>query len=273
MLSRRSLLLAAFSPARRDMARIPGGTFRMGSDEKALLREFPGAGEGLKSMLLSETPAHDVSILPFWIDRCEVTNAEFRKFTHARPGWSKERVGGSYLRHWERDRFPEGQAHFPVTFVTWEAAAAYAEWAGKRLPTEAEWEFAARGGLDNPRYPWGDQDPSPRRANYRQSGMHGPVAVGAYPSNPYGLFDLAGNVWEFCLDEWTDRYPPDPQRQTEEDLRRLRATRAGRRVIRGGSFGGDAFNLRVTARDSHRVDNPVAHVGFRCARSLAGPSG
>jgi formylglycine-generating enzyme required for sulfatase activity len=152
-----------------------------------------------------------------------------------------------------------------VVFVSWDAAVACAEWEGKRLPTEAEWEFAARGGLDNPKYPWGDEEPTPSRANYGKSGIHARVQVGSYRPNPYGLFDLAGNVWEFCFDEWNALYQSDPQHQTDQDIRRMQSATPERRVIRGGSFDASEFNLRVTARDSHRSSNPVAHVGFRCA--------
>ena len=136
---------------------------------------------------------------------------------------------------------------------------------GQRFPTEAEWEFAARGGREHARYCWGDQDPTPRFANYAGSGVHRPVRSGSYPPNPYGLFDLAGNVWEFCMDPWPSVYPSHAVTQSAEDVHRMRRQRADRRVIRGGSFDGGAFNMRVTARDSHRVDNPVGHVGFRCA--------
>lgn len=246
------------------MVRLSGGTFQMGSDEKLLLQQFPDAGAGLREMLLAETPAHEVTIPPFWIDRFEVTNARFRDFTRARPEWRRERVGGDYLRRWSGDRPPAAEADFPVVFVSWQAALAYAEWSGKRLPTEAEWEFAARGGR-TAKYMWGDQDPSPHLANYGESGKHRPVRVGSYPPNPYGLFDLAGNVWEFCLDEWQSPYPPGARRQSESDLRRMRDAKAERRVIRGGSYDGTPFNLRVTARDSHRAKNPVGFVGFRCA--------
>ena len=239
----------------------------MGSDKNLLFEQFPNAGSGLKAMLLAETPRHEVSISRFWIDRYEVTNAQFQRFVRARPEWRKGRVGGKYLFSWSGDQFPAGQSDFPVVFVSWQAALAYAEWAGKRLPTEAEWEFAARGGRDGARYPWGDQDPAPRLANYAESGKQAPVRVGSYPPNPYGLFDLAGNVWEFCLDEWQSAYPSRAVIHSEADLRRMRYAKAERRVIRGGSFDGGAFNMRVTARDSHRVDNPVSHVGFRCALS------
>ncbi len=249
------------------MVHLPGGVFRMGSDEKYLFEQFPSARAGLREMLLAETPVHEVKIPPFWIDRYEVTNSEFRTFVTARPEWRKERVGGNYLLTWNGDRFPPGQSDFPVVFVTWQAALAYAEWTGKRLPTEAEWELAARGGRPDATYPWGDEAASPRFANYAESAKNGPVRVGSYPPNPYGLFDLAGNVWEFCLDGWRSPYPSHAVIQSLADLRRMRGAKAERRVIRGGSFEGGAFNMRVTSRDSHRVNDPAGHVGFRCAAS------
>ncbi len=266
-MTRRGFVLAALFSRHRGMVRLPGGTFRMGSDEDALLRQFPNAGPGLKSMLLAETPASDATIAPFWLDCYEVTNAQFQRFTLKKAAWQKNRLGGNYLQHWNGNEFPAGQANFPVTFVTWEAALAFAEWSGKRLPTEAEWEFAARGGRNNARYPWGDQDPDPGLANYAESRVHAPVKVGSYPRNPYGLFDLAGNVWEFCLDDWRERYAGGVRRESELDRRGMRDVKAERRVIRGGSFDGGAFNMRVTARDSHAANNPVGHVGFRCALS------
>jgi formylglycine-generating enzyme len=266
MISRRTLVLAAFATEHHRMAQLPGGTFLMGSGTDALLRQFSIAGNGLKSMLLTETPAHQVTIPPFQIDRFAVTNADFYRFTRSRPEWRKSRVGTDYLRHWSQDQFPYGFGRLPVVFVSWGAAVAYADWAEKRLPTEAEFEFAARGGLADSKYPWGNEEPMPKRANYRLSGIHGPVPVGSYPPNPYGVFDLVGNVWQFCLDEWV-LYSADPRWESKDDLRRMRMAKAGRRVIRGGSFDGDAFNMRVTARDSHEVDHPVAYVGFRCAKS------
>jgi formylglycine-generating enzyme required for sulfatase activity len=190
-------------------------------------------------MLMAETPAHPVTLRPFLMDRYEVTNAEFWRFAKI-----------------TRQDLPAGDADQPVSSITWNAAAAYAKWAGKRLPSEAEWEFAARGGLDDPLYPWGDEEPAPERANFRKSGLHHPVPVGRYPANGYGLYDMAGNVWEFCQDAWAP-YGSDPPPAPSD-----------RRVIRGGSYDGDAFNLRVTARDSHSGANAVPYVGFRCARSL-----
>jgi formylglycine-generating enzyme required for sulfatase activity len=208
----------------------------MGSDMETLLRQFPTAGEGVKAMLRAETPAHQVTVRPFLMDRCEVTNGEFRRFQRGR-------------------MFPRGGDNLPAVKVTWNDAAAYAAWAGKRLPTEAEWEFAARGGAADAKYPWGSEEPTSERVNFRRSGLGRAVAVGSYPANPYGLYDMAGNVWEFCQDDWA---PYEDARAVSPD----------RKVIRGGSYDGDAFNLRITARDSHRRDNAVVYVGFRCARSL-----
>lgn len=259
--------MAALVPSRGGTAALPGGTFRMGSSRKRLLRDSSAAGQGLRSMLRATTPAHLTTIPAFLMDRCEVTNAEFQRFIRARPEWSRANIGGEYLRHWDGEVVPRGLEDLPVVFVTWKAALAYAEWHGMRLPTEAEWEFAARGGRSGAKYPWGNQEPTPRRANFAGSGIHHPVAVGSYPPNPYGLFDLAGNVWEFCLDEWAP-YDPAPQLQTEAEVGRMLHAAAERRVIRGGGFDGDALNLRVTARDSHRAGNPAAYVGFRCARSV-----
>jgi formylglycine-generating enzyme required for sulfatase activity len=260
-------MFLVFAARHGGMVRIPGGTFHMGSDTNTALRQFPHASPGLRAMLEAETPVHQVTIPPFFIDRCEVTNSQFQRFMRARPDWSKGRVDGNYLSSWNGDEFPAGQSEFPVAFVTWQAAVAYADWAGKRLPTEAEWEFAARGGRAEALYPWGNEDPSPRFANYAGSALVGPIRVGSTLPNPYGLFDLAGNVWEFCLDEW-QTYPSNAVVQSGDYLLRMRNAKAERRVIRGGSFDGGAFNMRVTARDSHRADNPVRHVGFRCARSV-----
>ena len=265
MIARRQFLMMPLLRVHHEMVRLPGGAFRMGEDPEKLLAEFANAGPGLRSMLLTATPAHEVTIPPFLLDRHEVTNGQFQKFVRASPKWNPEAVGGNYLRHWRGGSFPDGESDYPVVFVTWDAAMAYSRWAGKRLPSEAEWEFAARGGQPNPRYPWGDEKPAPDRANFAESGIHHPVPVGSYPPNPYGVYDLAGNVWEFCLDPWKERYPNGPQHQSRSGLRRMQETVSSRRVIRGGSYDGSAFNLRVAARDSHRAGDAAAHVGFRCA--------
>ncbi|MBE0658166.1 MAG: SUMF1/EgtB/PvdO family nonheme iron enzyme [Bryobacteraceae bacterium] len=264
-MTRRDALLSVLAFGKERMVRLPGGTFQMGADEATLLQQFPKAGPGLRAMLLAESPRHQVTVPPFWIDRYEVTNREYQEFVIARPEWDRRKLGGNYLLNWVGDHFPEGQGDFPVVHVSWQAAMAYASWAGKRLPAEAEWEFAARGGQAGAKYPWGNEDASPGLANYSESGKHAPVRVGRSPAGRSGVFDLAGNVWEFCLDAWPSPYPSHALEFTEAGIAALGKTSAERRVIRGGSYDGGAFNMRVTARDSHRADDPVGHVGFRCA--------
>ncbi len=144
--------------------------------------------------------------------------------------------------------------------MTWWAAKAYCEASGGRLPTEAEWEFAARGGLDGAEFPWGDEPPDPKRANWSGTGIDAPTRVGRFPPNRYGIYDLAGNVWEFVEDPWTDDYSTLPASPLPQE----------RHVIRGGSFGGGPINLRVRYRDSHPAAGAGPHVGFRCVRSVRG---
>jgi formylglycine-generating enzyme len=154
--------------------------------------------------------------------------------------------------------------------VSWYAAVAFCQYAGKRLPTEAEWEFAARGGLREQTFPWGDAPVDKTRANYAGSGINGTTPVGSYPANGYGLFDMAGNVWEFMADEWgpySDRPRTNPVAGGDLFLDQSFYDVTTRRVIRGGSFGGAPLNLRVTYRDSHPPDGAREFVGFRCAAS------
>jgi formylglycine-generating enzyme required for sulfatase activity len=227
---------------------------------------FPGVFE-------DEAPDHPVTLRDFRIDRHEVTNARFAQFVAARPEWSRaeppaERHNGHYLEHWRDGRRPPGKDDHPVVFVTWAAAQAFCAWAGGRLPTEAEWEYAARAGRDV-EFPWGDEPPTPERANYSASRLGDTRTVGSYAPNPLGLHDMAGNAWEFTLDAWSSPYSAEAQTDPVTgpppyDVRSVR----GRRVIRGGSFGGAAVNLRTRWRDSHDVSNAVGFVGFRCAYPL-----
>ena len=267
------------------MVRIPGGTFRMGTDASKI-RDLAAAFDisNHPDLIEAETPQHTVTIKAFYLDRYEVTNAAFQKFTRARPEWSRERIqkrfhNGNYLKDWIGNSFPKGKTNHPVVNVSWYAAVAFCQWSGKRLPTEAEWEFAARGGLTDKSFPWGDEPVDSSRANYGPSNLNGTTPVGSYPANGYGLFDMAGNVWEFMLDEWAT-YQNLPQLNpvaggTLDTSRK--ASRSGldqsfsdittRRVIRGGSFGGAPLNLRVTYRDSHPPEGAHTFVGFRCASS------
>jgi formylglycine-generating enzyme required for sulfatase activity len=163
---------------------------------------------------------------------------------------------GNYLKDWNGTDFPAGKGDAPVVWVSWYAASAYAKWAGKRLPSEAEWEFAAGGGRAA-EFPWGDAVPEASTANWLGAGIGRPTRVGSYAPNAAGLYDMSGNVWEFVADDWKDDYTPAPASVSSPD----------RKVIRGGSFGGSPINLRVRYRDSHPANGPGPHVGFRCARS------
>lgn len=197
-------------------------------------------------------------------------------------------------------RMPEGpgssvaaRADEPVVHVAHEDAAAYADWVGARLPTEAEWEFAARGGIEGAAFTWGD-DPRPDGRlgantwdgpdfpwrSTGESGFERTAPVGSFPANGFGLFDMAGNVWEWTDDWWTARHPPDadtpccvPTNPRGGDLEgsfdpAQPQFRVARRVIKGGSFlCADSYCLRYrpAARRPQMVDTGMSHVGFRCA--------
>ena len=252
-------------PTLVDMALIPGAAFDMGqaaSDIPKLMETFKVSHVQLFE---EETPKHRVRIGSYYLDRTEVTNAAFKAFVEKNQAWSKNGIAaslhnGKYLQSWNGNEFPAGQAEHPVVFVSWYAANAFCAEQGKRLPTEAEWEYAARGGLEGKAFPWGDSLPDKTRANYGESGLKAATKVGNYPANGYGLYDMAGNVWEFLADEW-QKYPLKPTVITDPLQVKTR------RALRGGSYGGGVVNLRVTYRDSHMPDNAGDHVGFRCAMS------
>ncbi|HEX6188753.1 MAG TPA: formylglycine-generating enzyme family protein [Pyrinomonadaceae bacterium] len=281
------LLFAAANsqtPNRKSMVRIAGATFQMGT-AAAKVQEIAAAFNISKhpDIIQAETPQHQVTISSFFLDKYEVTNSDFQKFIRRHPEWNAARIpkhfhNGNYLKDWIGTNFPKGKANHPVVNVSWYAAVAYCRSQGKRLPTEAEWEYAARGGLLNQSFPWGDEPADKTRANYGGSGIKTTTAVGSYPANAYGLFDMAGNVWEFLADEWrpySDRPQTNPlsgQALLTDGRRSLVLEQdpedvTTRRVIRGGSFGGAPLNLRVTYRDSHPPEGAREFVGFRCAAS------
>jgi formylglycine-generating enzyme required for sulfatase activity len=254
-----------------DWVRIEPRGFCMGShdlgDPELVACQAPVADLDAQAY---EKPQHLVKIgKPFLLSRYEVTFEEYDRFVYAtgkRPPSDSGFGAGMTEDHKKR---------LPVITVSWEDAQAYARWlseaTGKsfRLPTEAEWEYAARGGLVGKQFPWGDEAPSPKRANYAESGLGAATTVGRYPANGYGLYDMAGNVWEYCLDEWKP-YSDGPQENPvaggmlpAEDAFRTVTTR---RVIRGGSWGGAPVNLRAAYRDSHPPAGAGPHVGFRCVR-------
>jgi len=211
---------------------IPGGEFILGSD----------TGNE------DETPQQRMVISGFNIDKYPVTNAQYKEFVDA--------TGRTPPRHWKNGTYPEGIADHPVTWVTWYDAAAYAEWAGKRLPTELEWEKAARG-TEGLIYPWGNTFDS-RKVNSSESGLKGTSPVGAYPEgvSPFGLFDMAGNVWEWTAD-WYQGY-----RGTLYELSRYGQQY---KVLRGGSWYDGQSSVRTTTRKSFDPNQGFSTIGFRCA--------
>jgi formylglycine-generating enzyme len=261
-------------PGKDGTVPVPGSTFEMGTDPSEVPRLMRLFGVTRAELFEGEVPRHKVTVSPFRLDAREVTNARFKEFLDRSPSWRRGRApahthNGSYLKHWEGDTYPKGKGDHPVVNVSWYAAAAFCRWAGKRLPTEAEWELAARGGLKGKAFPWGDEPAAPARANYGESGFGTTTPVGSYPPNGYGLFDMAGNVWEYLADEWGP-YPSAPQVDptpggvfnTGDAFLNVKT----RRVLRGGSWGGAPVNLRVAYRDSHPPENARDFVGFRCAR-------
>ena len=251
-------------PDGRTMVLIPAGEFQMGSN---------GDDEKL---------VHTVYVDAFYMDTYEVTNVDFKRFVLANPYWQKGRIPralhtGDYLKHWNSNNYPTGKANHPVVYVSWYTAMAYAEWTGKRLPTEAEWEKAARGGLSGRKYPWGDTIP-PARANYNQN-IRDTTPVGKYGVNGYGLYDMAGNVWEWCLDEYDSRfYARSPRRNplagvwTIANLDLITENYLGvksARVLRGGSWVSSARYLRVADRIFWSPTSTFNVYGFRCVRSVS----
>jgi serine/threonine-protein kinase len=223
-----------------EMILIPGGAFQMGSARRT------------------------VHLDAYYLDRTPVTNAQFKAFldvTKYEPT-DPERV--RFLAHWARRAIPRSLLDHPVVNVSYYDAQAYAGWAGKRLPTEAEWEKAARG-VDGRNYPWGRAAPTSKHANFGKArGNTSPV--GSYPlgASPYGVLDLAGNVWEWCEDaddpSFYEDGPPNNPRNA--------AKRGGDlRVMRGGSWMYGARSLRTFARTSFEPHYRFAGGGFRCART------
>jgi sulfatase modifying factor 1 len=304
-------------PPAEGMRWIPGGTFRMGSEDF-----YP-----------EERPVHEVSVDGFWMDQHPVTAAEFRRFARETnyvtvaerpldpaqypdadpdllvpgslvfrrtPGpvnlddyrnwW--EYVPGTY---WKKPGGPgttiNGRDHHPVVQVAYEDAESFAAWAGKELPTEAQWEFAARGGLDGAVFAWGDEHFPNGKAmanswqgefpwqDLKVDGFEGTSPVGSFPANGYGLFDVTGNVWEWTTDWYVPRHPdevPSPCCVPQNPLvtspdRSYNLGQPGehipRRVIKGGSHlcaPNYCLRYRPAARQPQMIDTSMAHLGFRC---------
>ena len=284
-----------------DMVRIPAGGITMGSNE--------GPTE--------EQPLHDIKVSEFWMDRSEVTNEQFERFvkstgyvtTAERPRDGKQ--AGSWVfrrpaQPWESWkvwipgaswRAPEGPgsdvgklAKHPVVHVSHEDALAYAKWSGKRLPTEAEWEFAARGGEILLKYPWG-REASPSgmfpantwqgafpEKNEISDGFAGTAPAGSFAPNNYGVVDLAGNVAEWCSDWFSAAFyaelRPDPNRAAHRNPQGPDTSSdpsepgVWKRVVRGGSWLSGPMDFRVAARGREVPDFTASWIGFRCVRDV-----
>ena len=251
-----------------DMVMIPAGKFEMGHKGPVSPFEFDPQED--------ETPSHEVYLDAFYIDKYEVTNADFKKFIDANPDWQKDNVrfqeNPTYLGYWNGNEYPEGQGKHPVN-VDWYVAMAYAKWVGKRLPTEAEWEKAARGGLKNKTYPWGDTI-NETMANYDVNPSTLPV--GSYAPNGFGLYDVAGNVHEWCLDEYqAGFYKVSPDKNpiagadSISDIVNNANDVESPRVLRGGGWVFGADNIRVANRYSLSPgDSSFTSTGFRCVKPV-----
>lgn len=252
-----------------------------------------------------EQPVRRIAISPFLMDRHEVTNAQFAAFVRATgyktvaerpldprkfPGvpLSKLKPGGVAFvmgRGWAYApgtdwRHPDGPGstirnkdRYPVVQVAWDDAAAYARWASRRLPTEAQWEYAARGGAAGKPFIWGDKPFSAKRPranvwqgdfpgkNLCEDGVRETMPVGSFAPNPFGLYDMAGNVWEWCADWYRpDAYAHDATKDPDEPG-------VPKRVLRGGSFMcADCYckGYRPSARMKSSPDTGMFHAGFRC---------
>jgi formylglycine-generating enzyme len=302
---------------RADMAFIPGGTFRMGSDN-----HYP-----------EEAPAHRVTVGDFWIDRTPVTNREFRKFVNATghvtlaevtpepkdyPGalphmlkpaslvftpprhpvdmrdwtqWWTFKFGANWRRPYGPRSSIKGRDDHPVVHVAYRDAEAYAKWVGKDLPTEAEFEFAARGGLDGAEFAWGDElTPGNRQMantwqgvfpfeNLALDGYQHTSPVSAFPPNGYGVYDMIGNVWEWTTDWYSSKHevdaakacciPQDPRGGPKEASYDscLPNIRIPRKVLKGGSHlcaPNYCRRYRPAARHAEPIDTSTNHAGFRC---------
>ena len=223
------------------MIYIPEGEFEMGSED----------GDN------DEKPIHTIYLDAFWMDETEVTNAMYARCVNA--GDCDEPVGSSYDN--------SAYSDYPVTYVGWYDASAYCTWSGGRLPSEAEWEKASRGGLEGKKYPWGDE--SPTCSQGAENGVQfincigRMISVGSFSANGYGLYDMSGNVWEWVADLYNSGYYGNSPANNP-----LGSSSGNRRVLRGGSWDNYDFNFRSARRYWSDPDYSDNSFGFRCSLSL-----
>jgi formylglycine-generating enzyme len=272
--------------------RLPGGRFRGGTDASPLPQD-------------GESPARPINVKPFAIDPFAVTNDWFGEFAEAtgyrtdaeRFGWSLvfapfvpegtrgmvSQDGPSWWRRvegacWKHPEGPHsslaGRRDHPGVHVSWNDATAFAAWAGGRLPTEAEWEYAAAGGLAKARFPWGDEEPDDAAFqpcniwqgqfptfNTQADGYLGTAPADAFAPNGHGLFNMAGNTWEWCADAFRVRSLARTAKQRNESARA-----ADERLLKGGSYlchHSYCYRYRIAARTGVSADSSAGHVGIR----------
>ena len=222
-----------------EMVLIPAGSFEMGDH----LDDIHDA-----------VPVHTVELDAFHMDVYQVTVGEFKQFV--------EQSGYSYSRNsWNNVAKYSLTDEHPMVLVNWYDATAYAEWAGKRLPTEAEWEYAARGGLVGKQYAWGDEL-TRDDANYLGTGST--ARVGSYAPNGYGLYDMAGNAWEWCADWYDENY------YSNSPLKNPKGPDTSQyRAVRGGTWNNLRSSLRVATRKECEPSQIYRNFGFRCAAGVS----
>jgi len=251
------------------MVLIPGGSFEMGD-----------AMNEAEAWMKDSRPVHTVDLDGFYMDVNEVTVGQFKRFVNQSgyDWWSDNDNGWDEVAKYSRSD------NHPMIYVSWNDATAYAKWAGKRLPTEAEWEYAARGKLAGKRYPWGSENADGSQGNFADKsaavdwanadvddGYATCSPVGSYRPNSYGLYDMAGNVWEWCTDWYDKDYyenspAKNPQGASAGTFQVMRSK--SHRVLRGGSWHQPYYALRVALRNGKHDPNEYSHqVGFRCASS------
>ena len=238
---------------------VAGGPFWMGAQ-----KTDPKGTNYDPQAYNDESPVHLVELATFEMGRYPVTVTEYARFVEV-GGYDKEALwhAGGFGRLAEPDAW-QGQLRYPnrpVVGLNWYEAMAYCAWTETRLPSEEEWEYAARGGREGFRYPWGNQAPDETRANFDSTPGH-PTPVGLYPNGatPSGIDDMAGNVYEWMADWWREDYSNAQPSETGKNMK----------VIRGGAWLYDSWNLRVSGRGSFQPDGRDGEIGFRCVRSPRG---
>jgi formylglycine-generating enzyme required for sulfatase activity len=259
------------TPTAGDMVRLPDGTFIMGlTDEDPF--DIQNAGR------------KRVTVSAFYIDRFEVTNAEYRQYLEDLSGSQRDEMlpdstawsNSASRADWSTYFFGSNYDDYPVVAVTWEEAKSYCEWEGKRLPTEAEWEYAARAGRVGGVYPWAGFSPqdafgrylanfNPGRQGQAADGYAFTAPVGSFPPSRWGLHDVAGNVAEWVEDTYSPTYAPlsdlDPVYRGDGE--------ETRKVVRGGAWDSGAFRIGVGFRDMNEAEDASPRIGFRCAADVS----